>query len=222
MMIAKSLALSLILGMAAPAPSPSPSPAGSQLKTITSVRATPFCTSIAQHFNAAVQPMLANDRSLDQVDTQLVNINDVFNHFDYQIRYADARAKLVKYVGDIDKNLPFIQEQINQLRQGEKLTTDANDSKTIHQIAEKLQLAYNKQRQLTIDLTGVIQAMMDYRPEGDATSFQNQMATASMPKEMRDIKSYLRFDGQRDVLEQAENAAADSTIDLVTKTCVKQ
>jgi hypothetical protein len=219
MMIAKSVALTLIVGMAAPSPSPSPS--GSQLKTITSVRATPFCTSIAQHFNAAVQPMLINDRSLDQVDTQLVNINDVFNHSDYQIRFADARAKLVKYVGDIDKNLPFIQDQINQLRQGEKLTTDANDAKTIHQIAEKLQLAYNKQHQLATDLLGVIQAMMDYRPEGDPTSFENQMATQSMPKEMRDIKSYLRFDGQRDVLDQAENAAADATIDLVTKTCVK-
>jgi hypothetical protein len=222
MIIAKSIALGLIVGLAAPSPSPSPSPVGSQLKTITNVRATPFCTSIAQHFNGAVQPMLANDRSLDQVDTQLVNLNDIFNHYDYQIRYADTRAKLIKYVGDIDKNLPFIQDQINQLRQGEKLTTDANDSKTIHQIAEKLQLAYNKQHQLATDLQGVIQAMMDYHPEGDPTSFQNQMTTLSMPKEARDIKSYLRFDGQRDVLDQAENAAADATIDLVTKTCVKQ
>lgn len=221
-MIAKAVALSLIAAMAAPAPSPTASPAASQLKTITNVRATPFCTSIAQHFNAAVQPMLSNDRTLDQVDTQLIDLNDVFNHNDYQIRYADTRAKLVKYVGDIDKNLPFIQEQINQLRQGEKLTTDAADSKSIHQIAEKLQLAYNKQHQLATDLLGVVQAMMDYRPEGDATSFQNQMATLNMPKDARDIKSYLRFDGQRDVLDQAENAAADATIDLVTKTCVKQ
>ena len=220
-MIAKSIALGLTIAMAAPA-APSPTPAPSQLKTITSVRATPFCTSIAQHFNAAVQPMLSNDRSLDQVDTQLIDLNDVFNHFDYQIRYADTRAKLVKYVGDIDKNLPFIQEQINQLRQGEKLTTSADDSKTIHQIAEKLQLAYNKQHQLATDLQGVIQAMMDYQPQGDPTDIRNQMATLNMPKEMRDIKSYLKFDGQRDVLNQAENAAADSTIDLVTKTCVKQ
>ena len=82
-MIAKSIAIGLAVALA-PSPAPSPTPA-SQLKTITSVRATPFCTSIAQHFNAAVQPMLSNDRSLDQVDTQLVDLNDVFNHADYQI-----------------------------------------------------------------------------------------------------------------------------------------
>ena len=221
-MIAKTTATVLAAALlgAAPAPSPSPTPAAA-LKTITTVRATPFCTSIAQHFNAAVQPMLANDQSLDQVNTQLVDINDVFNHPDYQIRYANARAKLVKYVGDIQKNLPFIQQQINQLRQGEKLTTDPADSKAIHQIAEKLQLAYNKQNQLASDLLGVIQAMMQYQPEGDPSTFANQMATLSMPKEARDIKSYLRFDGQRDVLGQAENAAADATIELVTSKCVK-
>ena len=221
-MIAKTTAAVLAAALlgAAPPPSPSPTP-GSTLKTITSVRATPFCTSIAQHFNAAVQPMLSNDRSLDQVNTQLTDINDVFNHADYQIRYADARAKLVKYVGDIQKNLPFIQQQINQLREGEKLTTDTADSKAIHQIAEKLQLAYNKQNQLASDLLGVIQAMMQYQPQGDPSSFDNQMATLNMPKEARDIKSYLRFDGQRDVLDQAENAAADATIDLVTSKCVK-
>ena len=63
--------------------------------------------------------------------------------------------------------------------------------------------------------------MMQYQPQGDPSSFDNQMATLSMPKEARDIKSYLRFDGQRDVLDQAENAAADATIDLVTSKCVK-
>lgn len=166
--------------------------------------------------------MLANDRSLDQVDTQLVELNGVFNHGDYQIRYSDVRVKLIKYVGDIEKSLPFMQQQINQLRQGETLTKNAQDAHDMHQIAEKLQLAYNKQMQLATDLTGVIHAMMDYQPQGDADSFQNQMATAEMPKDMRDIKSYLRFDGQRDVIHQAENAAADSAITLVERTCAVQ
>jgi hypothetical protein len=163
--------------------------------------------------------MLANDRSLDQVDTQLVDLNDVFNHGDYQIRYSNVRISLIKYVGEIQKNLPFMQQQINQLRQGEKLTTDKQDAHDIHQIAEKLQLAYNKQMQLATDLTGVIHAMMDYQPQGDADSYQNRLAEASMPKEMRDIKSYLRFDGQREVIDQSENAAADSAITLVSHTC---
>ena len=205
--------------MATPVPTPSPSSAPSQLKTITSVRSTPFCSSIAQHFNAAVAPMLDNDRSLDQVDTQLIDLNDVFKHGDYQIRFSNVRIKLIKYVADIQKNLPFMQQQINQLRQGETLTKSTQDAHDIHQVAEKLQLAYNKQMQLATDLTGVIHAMMDYQPQGDADSFQNQMQTAEMPQDMRDIKSYLRFDGQRDVINQSENAAADSAITLVERTC---
>ena len=212
----------LLAAIANPAPVSSASPAPSQLKTIATVRSTPFCSSIAQHFNAAVEPMLANDRSLDQVDTQLVDLNDVFNHGDYQIRYSNVRVKLIKQVTDIQKNLPFMQQQVNQLRQGEALSKDHKDSHQIHQIAEKLQLAYNKQMQLATDLTGVIHAMMDYQPEGDADSFQNRLATASMPKEMRDVKSYLRFDGQRDVIDQAENAAADSAITLVQNRCSGQ
>jgi hypothetical protein len=183
------------------------------------VRSTPFCSSIAQHFNAAVAPMLSNDRSFDQVDTQLVDLNDVFKHGDYQIRYSNIRVKLMKYVSDVQKNLPFMQQQINQLRQGETLTQDSKDAHDIHQVAEKLQLAYNKQMQLATDLTGVIHAMMDYQPQGDADSFQNQLATAQMPAEMRDVKSYLRFDGQRDVIDQSENAAADSAITLVERSC---
>ena len=163
--------------------------------------------------------MLANDRTLDAVDPQLVNLNDVFNHADYQIRYSDVRVKLMKYVADIDKNLPFMQAQINQLRQGETLSKDPQDAKDLHHIAEKLQLAYNKQLQLATDLTGVIHAMMDYHPAGDADSFQNELSTAELPPEMRDIKSYLRFDGQRDVIDQSENAAADSAITLVQRRC---
>ena len=206
--------------MANPTPTPTASPAaGSQLKTIATVRSTPFCSSIAQHFNAAVQPMLANDQSFDQVDTQLVDLNDVFKHGDYQIRYSNIRIKLIKYVADIQKSLPFMQQQINELRKGETLTKDAQDAHDIHQVAEKLQLAYNKQMQLATDLTGVIHAMMDYQPQGDADSFQNQLQTAQMPQDMRDIKSYLRFDGQRDVINQSENAAADSAITLVERRC---
>ncbi|HKU67052.1 MAG TPA: hypothetical protein VJP85_04670 [Candidatus Baltobacteraceae bacterium] len=201
-----------------PAPSTSPTP-GSDLKTIVNVRSTPFCSSIAQHFNAAVEPMLSNDRSFGHVDTQLVDLNEVFKHGDYQIRYSNIRIKLMKYVADVQRNLPVMQQQINQLRRGEALTQDSNDARDIHQIAEKLQLAYNKQMQLATDLTGVIHAMMDYQPQGDADSYQNQLATAQMPQEMRDIKSYLRFDGQRTVIDEAENAAADSAITLVERSC---
>jgi hypothetical protein len=208
--------LAVVAAAALATPSPQPS---SQLKTIATVRSTPFCTSIAQHFNAAVAPMLANDRTLDQVDPQLVDLNDVFHHPDYPIRYSSLRVKLMGEVDQLQKSLPFMQQQINQLRQGETLTKDPQDAKAIHQIAEKLQLAYNKQMQLETDLTGVVRAMMDYQPPNNLDMAQEELAEEQMPKDLRDIKSYLRFDGQRDVIDRAENAAADSAITLVEHTC---
>jgi hypothetical protein len=208
--------LAVVAAAAMAAPSPTPT---SQLKTIATVRSTPFCTSIATHFNAAVAPMIANDRVLDQVDPQLVDLNDVFNHPDYQIRYSRIRVTLMKYVDELQKSLQPMQQQINQLRQGETLTKDPQDAHQIHQIAEKLQLAYNKQMQLTTDLSGVVRAMIDYRPPENLDIAQQQLAEEQTPEEMRNVKSYLRFDGQRDVVDQAENAAADSAITLVENRC---
>jgi len=213
----------LLIGAAPlpPSPTPSASPAR-QLKTIVNIRTTPFCNTIAQHFNAAVTPMLANDGDLDHVDEQLIDLDDVFHHYDYQIRYSDIRVQLIKYVDRIHKSLPVIQQQINQFRDGEKLTKDPQDAKQLHQIAEKLQLAYNKQYQLATDLTGIIQTMMTYQPPENLDVAREELAEQRMPKEMRDLKSYLRFDGQRDVITQSENAAADSAIDLVQKRCAPQ
>lgn len=208
----------LLIG-AAPSPTPSASPVPSQLKTIVNVRTTPFCNAIAQHFNAAVEPMLANDREFDRIDPELVNLNDVFHHADYQTRYFTIRVRLMKYLNSIRSSLPQIQAQINQLRSGERLTEDKAAAKDLHQVAEKLQLAYNKQFQLQTDLTGVAQTMMSYQPPNDLDVSQEELAEQSMPKDMKDIKSYLRFDGQRDVIDRSENAAADSAIALVQTHC---
>ena len=212
----------LTLLLAAAAASPSPSPASGGLRTIATVRATPFCTSLAQHFNGAVSPMLDNDRTLDKVDGGLVDLNDVFHHPDYQIRYAGLRAQLMKQVSDIQRNLPFMQQQINLLRQGENLTKDPQEAKQTHAIAEKLQQAYNKQYQLATDLTGVVQTLMSYQPPEDLDVATEELQEQSIPKDMRDVKSYLRFDGQRDVIDRAENAAADAAIELAVSRCTVQ
>lgn len=166
-----------------------------------------------------MQPILGNDRTLDEIDPQLANLDDVFNHPDYQIRYSRVRRHLIVYVDQLQKSLPYIQQQINELRQGASLTKDAQDAAQLHDIAAGLQHAYDKQKQLSTDLTGVAQAMMEYSPPADLDVAQQQMAESQIPPQMRDIKSYLRFDGQRDAITQAENAAADSAITLVENRC---
>ncbi len=168
-----ALLAALLLGAGPPAPSPAPSPA-SQLRTIATVRATPFCNAIAQHFNAAVVPMLANDRDFDLVDGQLVDLNDVFHHADYQTRYAGLRVALMKKVNRIRTSLPEIQEQINSLREGRTLTKDPAQAKQLTQVAEKLQLAYNKQFQLATDLGGVVQTMMSLSAAGRSGRFSGR------------------------------------------------
>jgi len=163
--------------------------------------------------------MLANDRELAGIGGDLVDLDDVFHHADYQSRYFDLRLKLMKKIETLRESLPPIQAQINSLREGQTLTSDKADAAQLHLIAEKLQQAYDKQKQLTTDLGGVVQAMMDYEPPQDLDVAQSELAEQSMPKDMRDIKSYLRFDGQRDVVDRAENAAADSAIELATRRC---
>jgi len=216
--------LAALIPVSSGSPGPSPSPGGtpvpSSLKTIVTVRSTPFCTSLAQHFNLAAQPMLANDATLDQVNVQLVDLKEVFASPDYVQKFYQFRLRLGQFVTAMQKRLPGMQDQINQLRDGEKLADNPSDAKQVHQTAEKMQLAYNKQMQLTTDLLGIVQGSMDYNPIDHPHPLGGETpAEEALPADMKDLKSYLRFDGQRDVVTQAENAAGDIAYDLITSRC---
>ncbi|MBV9269459.1 MAG: hypothetical protein JO165_00050 [Candidatus Eremiobacteraeota bacterium] len=221
-MIVRSIALVLAAVAATPSPSPGPSASPQKLtiKTIATVRSTPYCGNLGEHFNRIVQPMLANDVVLDRTGVTLDNVTNNLRSPDFAIRFAQSRADLAKYVDSLMKSLPVMQDQINQLRSGEKLTTDPDQSKEMHLLAQELQRAYNKQMQLTSDLHGVLQGMMDFDTSHyDPTSTQNLFESLSMPKDMKNVKSYLRFDGQRDVLADAENKAGDIALDIAEKYC---
>lgn len=221
-MIVPSIALVLAAATAVPAPSPLPSatPQKLNIKTIATVKSTPYCSNLGEHFNRIVQPMLANDVVLDRTGVTLDNVTTNLRSPDFAIRFAQSRADLAKYVDTLMKSLPDMQAQINQLRSGEKLTADADQAKQMHMLAQELQRAYNKQMQLTSDLHGVLQGMMEFDTSHyDPTSTENLFEDLSMPKDMKDVKSYLRFDGQRDVLTDAENKAGDIAVDVAEKYC---
>ncbi len=216
-MIVSPIVLALALA-AAPTPQPSPAP----LRTIATVKSTPYCTALATHFNAAVQPMVINDRTLDQVGTTLDTVDSIFHKPDFAIRFGGERAKLTNYVGDLQKNLPFMQAQINELRQGQTLTSDAGARQEMHQLAQELQRAYDKQKQMTTDLLGVVHAMMATDTSNvDPTDAQSELADNQLPADMKSTKSYLRFDGQRDVITDAETKAGDLAFDEAEKYCAK-
>ena len=221
-MVLRSIALILAAATATPSPSPSPSAAPQKLnlKTIATVKSTPYCGNLGEHFNRIVQPMLANDIVLDRTGVTLDYVTDNLRSPDFAIKFAKSRAELAKYVDTLMKSLPVMQDQINQLRSGEKLTSDTDQTKQMHLLAQELQRAYNKQMQLANDLHGVLQGMMEFDTSRyDPTSTQTLFESLSMPKDMKDVKSYLRFDGQRDVLTDAENKAGDIAVDIAEKYC---
>lgn len=214
------LALAVAAATAAsPAPSPSGSP--SALKTIATVKATTsFCTSLVTHFNGAALPMIANDASLAHVNLGLESLGDIFRSPDYVQEFARWRVSLQRDVADMTGRLSDEQAQINALRRGESLTKDPAQAQSTHVLAEKMQEAYDHQRQLVIDLQGIVQGAMEYdaidKPHPLLGETQESLAE---PADMKDLKSYLRFDGQRDVIAQSERAAGDIAFDVANEHC---
>jgi hypothetical protein len=115
--------------------------------------------------------------------------------------------------------MPAIQDQINRLREASKLTQDPQAAAQAHDAAEQLQAAYMKQRALAFDLQGVVNVLMDENNWDQHELNGTSAEISQMPSDMKDIKSYLRFDGQRDVINRAEGKAVDIAYDAATKHC---
>lgn len=216
--LALALAAAIVPGV--PSPSPSPSP-GAGLKIIATVKTSPFCTSLVEHFNGAARPMIANDFTLAHVNTGLESLTDIFRSPDYAQQFVQWRVSLTHDVGTMEDRLAGEQAEINSLRAGETLTTDPAQAQSTHVLAEKMQEAYDHQRQLVIDLQGVVQGAMQYDVlDKDHPLLGETQASLAEPAEMKDLKSYLKFDGQRDVIAQSENAAGDIAYDVAGKHCI--
>ncbi|MDQ2679438.1 MAG: hypothetical protein M3Y21_00215 [Candidatus Eremiobacteraeota bacterium] len=218
-MLSLILAGVVAIAPAANAPLPSASPSVPPLRGIATVKSTPYCTSFATHFNGAVVPMVQNDYQLTRIDTGLESIKVLFSRPDFATRFATLRAQLVKQVGTMQQNLPTIQAQVNQLRLGERLTSNPAQAKQMRQLAEQMQAAYDKQHQMTGDLLGVVQGMMDFDTSAPAPIGGSSLSTEMAPEQMTNIKSYLKFDGMRDRLTDAETKAGDIALDIADNVC---
>ena len=213
--------LTEILAVMLALPPPTASPPAHEPKTIITVVSSPYCKSLAEHFNDALVPMLANDRTLDGVSVQLDDFNTLFSQPNYVQQFLEVRDKLGRQVTRLTNSLEAIQREIDQLRDGARLTTDPQAAQQIHQAAADLQAAYDKQRQLTIDLQGVHQQMLTYpiyRVHPALGGFDPQ--EMAMPENARDIKAFLRFNGQRDVIAVNEDRGADIALAAADRYCV--
>ncbi|MBV8067698.1 MAG: hypothetical protein JO113_06955, partial [Candidatus Eremiobacteraeota bacterium] len=174
----------------------------------------------AEHFNDALVPMLANDRTLDGVSIQLDDFNVMFNAPDYVQQFLHIRDALGRQETILNRSLAEIQREINELRDGSRLTTDPEAVAEIHDAAQDLQAAYDKQRQLAIDLQNLYLTLLQTNPNRfhpTLGGFDPQDMAA--PEDARNIKSYLRFNGQRDVIAINEGKAADTALSAADKYC---
>jgi hypothetical protein len=164
--------------------------------------------------------MLGNDRTLDGVSVQLDDLNTLFSQPDYEERFLHVRDTLRRQETALNESLAAIQQQINQLRDGTHLTTDPQASAQVHQAAQELQTAYDKQRQLAIDLQGMYQAMLTYpisRVHPALGGFDPQ--EMAEPADMRDVKSYLKFNAQRGTIADSEDKAVDIAYSAAESNC---
>lgn len=210
--------LGLLLALIPPAGSPSASPAASpapsasprELKTIVTVKSSPYCNALAQHFNGALVPMVANDRIFDAVDTQLVDMNEMFNYPDFVNRFTDLRLKIVKESGTLEQSLYPIRGEIDALRQSASLSTDPQAAKELTDAAAQLQEAYKHQFQLSTDLSNLARFMLNYNPMrhhpplGGWTPYEN-----TVPEDEKNMKVVLHFDQQRRSIDTSEGKAVD-------------
>jgi hypothetical protein len=206
-----------MLAVAVPTAAPTQRP----LKTIITVISSPYCNSLADHFNGSLVPMLGNDRTLDATSVQLDNLNTLFNEPNYVQRFLHVRDNLLKEETALNESLEQIQAEINRLRDGSRLTTDPQAAAQIHEAAQDLQTAYDHQRQLAIDLQNMYQSMQRYpitRVNPALGGFDPQ--EMSEPPEMRDVKSYLKFNSQRGTIATNEDKAVDIAYTAAQANCV--
>jgi hypothetical protein len=211
-----------LLAIVLPPPSPSAtSPSARPLRTIITVISTPYCNSLADHFNAAFVPMLANDRTLDGSSVQLDNLNSLFNEPNYEQRFLAVRDKLGKQVTVLMNSLDEIQHEINQLRDGSRLTSDPQAAAQVHEAAQELQTAYDKQRQLSIDLQGMYQAMLSYPIQRVHPALGGfSPAEMALPADAKNVKSYLKFDSQRKTIDASEDKAVNIAYTAAQTNCM--
>jgi hypothetical protein len=205
---------------ASPATSPGPSATPRELKTIVTVKSSPYCNALAQHFNGALVPMLANDRVFDAVDGQLVDMNQMFNYPDFVNRFVDLRTKVVKESDTLQRSLPAIHSEIDALRNAASLSTDPQAAKDMTDAAAQLQEAYKHQFQLSTDFSNLARFMLSYNPMhhhpplGGWTPYEN-----TVPEDEKNMKVVLHFDQQRQSIGSSEDKAVDVATTAVQNHC---
>ncbi len=99
---------------------------------------------------------------------------------------------------------------IAQLRAGARLTADPHAAAAVTKSADDLQTAYDRQRQLAIDLQNLYIRMLRFNIQRHGPAMGGfSWSDMTSAQATRDVKSYLHFDEQRRVIAVSEDQAVD-------------
>ena len=225
-------------------PGPAPGPSDRPLREIGRLRASPFCSSFTTHFNNAVAPVLQNDQAVALMDKSLDDVERHFMELGGEVRVYDDRLRLADSVRRMEANIPRAQNEINALRDGARLTSDAERIKNLREVASQMQRALDKHKQIAHDVGNVVHVLMEMAAAdpGAKTDERTGMlqsiskaiggpefatvgapalgspAEGSAPLKTT-VKEILRWSGQRDRIDEAEGKAALLADQIITTSC---
>ncbi len=144
------LALVLAIITVTPGPSPSPSASTEPLKTIITVRSSPFCSQFASHVNSAIDRAVQNDRTLGTViltlHSQDLADNELSRHNEIQ-RLENLGDSMYR---DYRKGL----DEVDKLRELAKTATDQEEQAETKAAADALGGVLYRQHLIQRDLDG--------------------------------------------------------------------
>ncbi len=203
---------------------PAPSPAPREPKTIITVISSPYCKSLAEHFNDALAPHAGQRPHSGSRQRSARRLQHDVQRTDYVQQFLHIRDALGRQETELTESLAAIQREINELRDGSRLTSDPQAVAQIHEAAQELQTAYDHQRQLSIDVQELIPVDAAVRnPQQD--SIRRSAASIRKiwprPPTRATSKVYLRFnEPARPVISTHEDKAADVALNAAQTYCV--
>ena len=213
--------LTALLAVVIASPSPSASPAERELPTIVTVISSPYCNSLADHFNGAMLPMLANDRVLDGTSVQLDTLNTVFHQTNYVQQYLHVRDSIERQETTLNNSLAGISKNIGQLQERRR-AHNRPEGKVGGRpgrvgLTNRLRPPAPTRHRPNALISGNAQLQHRARQSGDGRLYEREMTEAPA---MRDSKSWLHFDNQRAVIDRSEDQAVDIAYTAAQNYCV--
>jgi hypothetical protein len=141
--------VSLFLAIVIASPAPAPTPV---LKTIITVKSSPFCGSLAAHVNAAIGSAVENDESLAAVITGLRS-NALAGS---SLQRSNELQRLSALATAIYKQYRSGEEEVQRLRVLASKTTDPQEKLAVDASADALGGALYRQHLVQRDLDGFV------------------------------------------------------------------